>query len=169
MSQTIFKTDAILDGYQAVFRPSKFGYSLSCIVEQDFIDKLEIDRIETLKWAESKLKNKKRSTLKPEPWEEISDGVYKVKFSWNEEMKPEAFDCNLNALIDAEIPLFSGSTVAIACYQKPYILKEGITYGTSLKLVGFQVLSLANPMDGIREVKSLFEKREGYVYKPVDF
>ena len=89
-----FKTEepVVLDGYQAVLKPSKYGYSLSCLVDQDLIDQLEPDRADTLKWAESKLKNPKRSTLKPEPWEEVSTGVYRVKFSWNEENKPPVVD-----------------------------------------------------------------------------
>ena len=45
------------------------------IVGDDMIvARLESDRSDTLKWAESKLKNPKRSVLKPEPWEEVSDG-----------------------------------------------------------------------------------------------
>jgi hypothetical protein len=58
----------VLDGYQAVMKPSKFGYSLATIFSDDLIQQLETDRTEVLKWAESKLKNPKRSTLKPEPW-----------------------------------------------------------------------------------------------------
>ena len=41
------------------------------------IDQLEADRAESLKWAESKLKNPKRSVLKPEPWEEVAEGKYR--------------------------------------------------------------------------------------------
>ena len=72
MAQTIHVTQqpVILEGYQAVLKPSKFGYSLSAIVDQALVQKLEEDRVESVKWAESKLKNPKRSTLKPEPWEE---------------------------------------------------------------------------------------------------
>ena len=70
MTRNTFVTEqpVILDGYQAVMKPSKFGYSLAAIVDQAMIDKLEDDRTESLKWAESKLKNPKRSSLKPEPW-----------------------------------------------------------------------------------------------------
>ena len=32
----------------------------------------------------------------------------------------------------------------LAFYQKPYILKDGVTYGTSLKLVGVQLVALSN-------------------------
>ena len=76
MARTHFVTkEAVtLEGYQAVMKPSKFGYSLSAVVNQDLVDSLEADREETLKWAVSKLKNPKRSTLKPEPWEEVADG-----------------------------------------------------------------------------------------------
>ena len=76
MSRTIHTTDkpVILEGFQAILSPSKFGYSLSAIVDSNTIDTLETERTEVLKWAESKLKNPKRSTLKPEPWEEVADG-----------------------------------------------------------------------------------------------
>ena len=86
MARNIIKTEpVVLDGYQAVLKPSKYGYSLSAVVDSVVVDKLEEDRGESLKWAESKLKNPKRSTLKPEPWEEVSTDKYKVKFSWNED------------------------------------------------------------------------------------
>jgi hypothetical protein len=76
MTQTIHVTQqpVVLEGYQAVLKPSKFGYSLSAVVDQALVDRLAEDRVESLKWAESKLKNPKRSTLKPEPWEEVSEG-----------------------------------------------------------------------------------------------
>ena len=125
-----------LEGYQAVMKPSKFGYSMVAIVDQDMIDKLEEDRVTTLSWAESKLKNPKRSVLKPTPWEEVADGQYKVKFSWNEENKPPVVDTEGTPITDEATP------VKIAFYQKPYILKDGVTYGTSLKLVGVQLVSL---------------------------
>jgi hypothetical protein len=63
-----------LEGYQAVMKPSQYGYSLRAVVGKDLIEQLEEERVECLKWAESKLKNPKRSSLKPEPWEEVSDG-----------------------------------------------------------------------------------------------
>ena len=72
MAQPIHITQqpVVLEGYQAVLKPSKFGYSLSALLDSQTISLLEDDRKETLKWAESKLKNPKRSVLKPEPWEE---------------------------------------------------------------------------------------------------
>ena len=94
MTRTIHKTEqpVVLEGYQAVLKPSRFGYSLSALVDNDMVEKLEQDRTESLKWAETKLKNPKRSTLKPEPWEEVTEGKYKIKFSWNEEAKPPVVD-----------------------------------------------------------------------------
>ena len=92
-NRNVHVTDTVtLEGYQAVLEPGKFGYSLSAIVGNDLIDKLETERADVLKWAESKLKNPKSSTLKPEPWEEVSDGKYKLKFSWNEERRPPVVD-----------------------------------------------------------------------------
>ena len=133
----------VLEGYQAVMAPSKFGYSLGALVDQSMIDALEEDRTESLKWAESKLKNPKRSVLKPEPWEEMNEGQYKVKFSWNEDTRPPVVDTDGTLITDERLPLFSGSKVKLALYQKPYILRDGVTYGTSLKLKGIQVVSLS--------------------------
>ena len=65
MPRTIFKTDepVVLEGYQAVLKPSKFGYSLATTIDESMVDKLESDRADNLKWAESKLKNPKRDPL----------------------------------------------------------------------------------------------------------
>ena len=62
MAPQIFVTQqpVVLEGYQAVMKPSKFGYSLSAVVDEAMVDRLVEDRAETLKWAESKLKNHKR-------------------------------------------------------------------------------------------------------------
>ena len=146
MARTILKTaePVILDGYQAVLKPSKFGYSLSALVDSVLVEQLESDRTDTLKWAESKLKNPKRATLKPEPWEEVSEGKYKVKFSWNEETKPPVVDTEGTHITDENLPIYSGAKVKLAFYQKPYILKDGVTYGTSLKLLGVQLVSLSS-------------------------
>ena len=170
MSRTIHKTDqpVTLEGFQAILSPSKFGYSLSAVVDSKTIDKLETERAEVLKWAESKLKNPKRSTLKPEPWEEVADGKYKIKFSWNEENRPPVVDTEGTQVIDTKTPLYAGSTVKLGFYQKPYILRDGVTYGSSLKLVGVQVISVkgeagvdTGDLDA-DAVAELFGKSSGY-------
>jgi len=170
MPRTIHKTaqPVVLEGYQAVLKPSKFGYSLAALVDQSMVDALEDDRVESLKWAETKLKNPKRSTLKPEPWEEVTEGQYKVKFSWNEESRPPVVDTEGTVIADDNTPLYAGSRVKLAFYQKPYILRDGVTYGTSLKLVGVQLVSL-NTSAGVdtgdmstEDVAALFGKTEGF-------
>ena len=170
MPRNILKTEqpVVLEGYQAVLKPSKFGYSLSAIVDQDLVYKLEDDRVDTLKWCESKLKNPKRSVCKPEPWEEVSEGNYKIKFSWNDEVKPPIVDTDGVVITDINTPIYSGSRVKLAFYQKPYILKDGVTYGTTLKLVAAQVVSL-NSAAGVdtgdmpvEDVAALFGKTEGF-------
>jgi hypothetical protein len=170
MPRTIHKTaqPVVLEGYQAVLKPSKFGYSLAALVDQSMVDALEDERVESLKWAESKLKNPKRATLKPEPWEEVTEGQYKVKFSWNEESRPPVVDTEGTVIADDNTPLYAGSRVKLAFYQKPYILRDGVTYGTSLKLVGVQLVSL-NTSAGVdtgdmstEDVAALFGKTEGF-------
>ncbi len=159
----------VLEGYQAVLQPSKFGFSLKTVVGQELIDQLENDRTESLKWCESKLKNPKRSVLRPEPWEEVSDGQYSVKFSWKEEdPKPPVVDTEGTAITDTRTPLFEGSKVKLAFWQKPYILPDGVTYGTSLKLHGIQVISCSSQA-GVdtgdmapEDVAELFGKTQGF-------
>ena len=170
MTRNTFVTPepVILEGYQAVMSPSKFGYSLGAIVSQEIVDKLEDDRTESLKWAESKLKNPKRSVLKPEPWEELSEDKYKVKFSWNEDNKPPVVDTEGTVITDSNLPIFSGSKVKLAFFQKPYILRDGVTYGTTLKLKGIQVVSLATSAGvdvgdmSSEDVAALFGNTAGY-------
>ena len=143
--QTVHVTDTVtLEGFQAILEPGKFGYSLSAVVNSDVVNKLETERADVLKWAESKLKNPKRATLKPTPWEEVADGKYKLKFSWNEGRKPPVVDTEGTPLTNKKTPLYGGSTVKLGFYRKPYILKDGVTYGSTLKLVGVQVVSLNN-------------------------
>ena len=170
MARNIIKTEqpVTLEGFQAVLKPSKFGYSLSAVVDENMVECLETDREDSLKWAQSKLKNPKRSVLKPEPWEEVAEGQYKVKFSWNEETKPPIVDTEGTLIQDENTPLYSGSQCKLAFYQKPYILKDGVTYGTSLKLVGVQVVAL-NGQAGVdtgslssEAVADLFGKTSGF-------
>lgn len=170
MPQAIHITQqpVVLEGYQAVLKPSKFGYSLGAIVDSALIEVLEQDRAESLKWAESKLKNPKRSTLKPEPWEELAENQYKIKFSWNEDTCPPVVDSEGTPITDLNTPIYSGSKVKLAFRQKPYVLRDGVTYGTSLKLVGVQVIAL-NSSAGIdtgdldqTEVAALFGQTKGF-------
>ena len=168
-NKNVHVTDEVkLEGFQAVLEPGKFGYSLSAVVDDSIIDKLETERGEVLKWAESKLKNPKRATLKPTPWEEVADGKYKLKFSWGEDRKPPVVDTEGSPLTDTKPPLYGGSTVKLGFFQKPYILKDGVTYGSSLKLVGVQVVSL-NAEAGVstdalstEQVADLFGETKGF-------
>ena len=79
--------------------------------------------------------------LKPEPWEEVATNQFKVKFSWNEENRPPVVDTEGTPVTDENTPMYSGSRVA-------GVLSEAVHpqgwrhYGTSLKLVGVQLVSL---------------------------
>ena len=158
-----------LEGFQAILEPGKFGYSLSAVVDSSVVDELETERNDVLKWAESKLKNPKRATLKPTPWEEVAEGKYKLKFSWGEDKRPPVVDTEGSPVTDTKTPLYGGSTVKLGFYQKPYILRDGVTYGSSLKLVGVQVVELNAQAAGTdsgdlneTQVADLFGKTSGY-------
>ena len=78
-------------------------------------------------------------------------------------------DTEGSPLTDTKTPLYGGSTVKLGYYQKPYILRDGVTYGSSLKLVGVQVVKL-NTEAGVKEddlsteqVADLFGKTKGYL------
>ena len=141
--EDIRKTGLVtLEGYQAVLSPGKFGYKLSAVVDDAQVEQLEKDRVPLLEWCTSKLKNPKRSTCKPEPWEEVASNKHKIAFSWAEDARPPIVDTEGTPITNTSLPLYSGSKVQLAFYQKPYILKDGVTYGTSLKLLGVQVVEL---------------------------
>ena len=169
MTRTIHITEepVVLSGFNAILKPSKFGYSLKAVVGEDIIKKLEDERIDCLEWAVSKLKNPKRSIVKPEPWEEVYPGKYLVKFGWKEENKPPIVDCEGTLVTNEDLPVYEGSQVKIGFTQKPYILRDGTTYGTSLKLSGVQIVkiqesaSLGGNLDE-KGVADLFGKTEGY-------
>ena len=175
VKQNVHVTDNVkLEGFQAILEPGKFGYSLSAVVDASVVDTLETERTDVLKWAESKLKNPKRATLKPTAWEEVAEGKYKLKFSWNEEKRPPVVDTEGTPVTDTKTPLYGGSTVKLGFYQKPYILRDGVTYGSSLKLVGVQVVELNSSAAGTdsgdlneTEVADLFGKTDGYTASAV--
>ena len=157
-----------LEGYQAILKPSKFGYSLKAVVDKEIVEKLETERADCLKWAESKLKNPKRSTLRPEPWEEVEDGKFIIKFSWAEDKRPPVVDTEGTPITNIDTPVYEGSKVKLGFHQKPYILRDGVTYGTSLKLSGVQIVSIQTGAgidsgdldeDGVAE---LFGKTNGF-------
>ena len=169
MPKNVHVTDEIkLEGFQAILEAGKFGYSLSAVVDDTLINELEAERADVLKWAESKLKNPKRATLKPTPWEEVAEGKYKIKFSWGEDKRPPVVDTEGSPVTDTKTPLYGGTTVKLAYYQKPHILRDGVTYGSSLKLAGVQVVKL-NAEAGVKDdglsteqVADLFGKSNGF-------
>mgnify|MGYP003132334244 FL=1 len=144
MARTIHltKEPVTLTGFQSILKPTKFGYTLKAVVGPDIVDALEKEREDCLKWAESKLKNPKRSTLRPEPWEEVDNGKYIVKFSWADDKRPPVVDTEGTPITNKETPVYEGSKVKIGFHQKPYVLRDGVTYGTSLKLNGIQIVSI---------------------------
>ena len=146
MATTYVTPDPVtLDGFQAILKPGEWGYKLSALVDESLISKLEEERISALEWAKSKTKNPKRVTVKPEPWEEIDNqkGAYHLRFSWRDGDKiiPVVVDTEGTQIKDTDTPVYSGSKVKLAFFQKPYVLPSG-DIGTSLKLKAVQIVSL---------------------------
>ena len=146
MANTYVTPDPVtLDGFQAILKPGEWGYKLSALVDESLISKLEEERLSALEWAKSKAKNPKRVTIKPEPWEEIDNqkGAYHLRFSWRDGDKiiPVVVDTEGTQIKDIDTPVYSGSKVKLAFFQKPYVLPSG-DIGTSLKLKAVQIVSL---------------------------
>ena len=161
-----------LDGFQAVLKPGEWGYKLSALVQEDLISTLEEERESALEWARSKAKNPKRVTVKPAPWEELDNqkGTYHLRFSWRDGDKivPVVVDTEGTQIKDTDTPVYSGSKVKLAFFQKPYVLPSG-DIGTSLKLKAVQVVSLnsgAGVVDNgdmtAEDASELFGKSNGF-------
>lgn len=147
MTMTTYVTPnpVTLDGFQAILKAGEWGYKLSALVKEDLVTQLEEERESALEWARSKAKNPKRVTVKPEPWEELDNnkGTYHIRFSWRDGDKvfPVVVDTEGTQIKDTDTPIYSGSKVKLAFFQKPYVLPSG-DIGTSLKLKAVQVVSL---------------------------
>ena len=156
-----------LEGFQNAFKPSKFGKcGIMAIVDQAMVDALEEERPSAIDWAKSKHKNPKRAMVRIEPWEEVADGQYQVKFNWAPENPVPIVDSE-GTPIKEEIPLYSGSMVKLAFNQKPYVTPDAV--GTSLKLVAIQVIQ-ASGAAGVdtgsldhAEASALFGQTKGFV------
>ena len=172
MTTHVTKEPVLLEGFQAILKPGDWGYKLSALLDKEVVEQLETERESALEWARSKAKNPKRVTVKPEPWEELENrtGTYQVRFSWKDGDKyfPVVVDTEGTAITDKETPLYSGSMVKLAFFQKPYVLPTG-DIGTSLKLKAIQVVSLntgAGVVDdgdmSAEEATELFGKAKGF-------
>tara|TARA_S200000501_G_scaffold89420_1_gene82518 strand:- start:275 stop:859 length:585 start_codon:yes stop_codon:yes gene_type:complete len=173
MATTYVTPDPVtLDGFQAILKPGEWGYKLSALVKGELITKLEEERESALEWARSKSKNPKRVTVKPEPWEELDNqqGAYHIRFSWRDgdKLVPVIVDTEGTAIKDTDTPIYSGSKVKLAFFQKPYVLPTG-DIGTSLKLKAVQLISLnsgAGVVDNgdmtADQAADLFGKTQGF-------
>ena len=149
MTTHVTKEPVILEGFQAVLKPGDWGYKLSVLMDKSIVDQLETERESCLEWARNKAiaegKKANRITVKPEPWEELENqpGTYQVRISWKDGDKffPVIVDTEGTAITDKETPIYSGSQVKIAFFQRPYKLPTG-DIGTSLKLKAIQLISL---------------------------
>ena len=168
--QTQHKTDPVLlEGFQAILKPGEYGYIMSIAVEDAaLIEKLEEERADELKYQESKLKNPRRKTVNPEPWEQVADGKFILKFRWDDKKKPGIVDTEGTPIIDENIPLYSGSKVRVAFVHGGYTLPSGTTIGTKLYCQGIQVISLKSGA-GVdigdldeKDVAELFGSTKGY-------
>jgi hypothetical protein len=172
MTTHVTKEPVLLEGFQAILKPGDWGYKLSALLDKKIVDQLETERESALEWARSKAKNPKRVTVKPEPWEELENqqGTYQVRFSWKDGAKdfPVILDTEGTAITDKDTPVYSGSMVKLAFFQKPYVLPTG-DIGTSLKLKAIQIVSLntgAGVVDdgdlSAEEATAMFGKTKGF-------
>ena len=139
----VTKEPVVLEGFQAILKPGEWGHKLAALIPKSLVDTLEDARESCLEWARNRAKNPKRVTVKPEPWEELDNGLYQIKFSWKEGDKivPTVVDTEGTLITDKDTPVYSGSKVKLAFIQKPYLLPAG-DIGTSVKLKSVQIVSI---------------------------
>ncbi len=167
MAYTTYVTTnpVILDGYQSLFEPNKFNkHSMQVVMDDEHIDALIAERPEMLNWAKSKAKTK-RVNVRLEPWEEVAEGKFKVKFSWNPDVKVPIVDSK-GAPITGNLRVYSGSTCKVAFQQKPYVQPDSV--GTALRVKAIQIISVAaggmSDEGNLNEESAaeLFGKSEGF-------
>lgn len=145
--QFVTKKPVVLEGYQALLRPSKFGHKIEAIIEdEDLIAALDAKYAElnAQSLKNPKIKNPRRASAKPTPWEEVSAGRFKISFKWDEDSKPTIVDSQGVPIRDNSLRVYSGSTVRVAFDLRPYILKDGVTYGVKVVPSAIQVVSIAS-------------------------
>jgi hypothetical protein len=142
--QYVTKEPVVLDGFQAILKPSEYGYGAQVAVGQDLIDQLVADREKLLSDLVLKIdpKKLKRMVLKPTPWEDVAENLYRLKFSWDAKKKPVIIDSVGTVLDDPGIKVYNGSLVKVSFYQKPYQTPD--SYGTSIKVIGIQVVEISD-------------------------
>ena len=137
--------------YQSIFEINKFDkHSLQVVIDDEHIDALTSERPGLLEWVKSKVKNPKRAVVRPEPWEEVATGKYKVSFTWKPEIKVPVVDA-VGTVVDTALPLYSGSRVKVAFEQTPYSTPDSV--GTRLKLKAIQIISVSG--NGMSDAGSL--------------
>lgn len=157
-------TPVVLDGYQSVLTPSPNGkHSLQVLVKDlTLIKGLEDERPGLIKAQKASPKNKgKRFSEALEPWEEVQEGVYRLKFTWDPKRPVPVVDSVGTIIKDENLRIWNGSTVRVAFFQGGYTFGNSI--GTNLKLQKIQVISIGDgepPIDS-SEVDSLFDHIEG--------
>ena len=158
MTEYVTSTPAVLDGYQSVFEPNKFGKcTLQVVMDDEHIEALTAERPALIQWAKSRCPSR-RPNVRLEPWEEVAKGKYKVRFSWSPEYPLPIVDSQ-GQPVEGALPLYSGSEVNLVYKQAAYAFPDSV--GTALRLHALQIVKLPagispDPVTPTREFASLF-------------
>jgi hypothetical protein len=142
--QYVTKEPVVLDGFQAILKPAEYGFGVQVAVGKEMFDQLVADREKLMADLVFKIdpKKLKRMVVKPEPWEEIAEDTFRLKFSWDAKKKPVIIDSVGTVLDDPSIKIYNGSLVKVSFYQKGYMMPD--SYGTSIKILGLQVIEASD-------------------------
>jgi len=161
--QYVTKDPVQLDGFQAVLKPSEHGFGIQVLVDSDLVNQLNADREVLINNFTSKVDAKKLKRMQAAlpPWEDVAEDTYRLKFSWDAKKKPVIIDSVGTVIDDDTVKLYSGSLVKVSFYQKDYLF--GSTYGTSLKILGIQVISTSDgsPRLSVDSAMEMFGTHEG--------
>jgi len=165
-NQYVFPTE--LTGFINVFEDAgKYeNRTFSYTIPADILSSVEKDRIELLKWVDSKLESPKRVALNPSPWDE--SGLCKYSYSDTDKKPIPVFvDTEGAPISESDLQtLRKGTKAVLIVNQTPYTKPAK---GTSLKVVGVQITKLVT-MNGasdsgdmsVEDVNAIFGTRDGY-------
>ena len=165
-NQYVFPTT--LEGYINVYQDSgKYeNRTFSYKIPAEILPDVEKDRVQLLKWVDSKLDNPSRVALNPSSWDE--EGLCKYSYSESDTKPIPVFvDTEGNPLSESDLQnLRRGTEAIVIVNQTPYTKP---VKGTALKVVGVQVTKLVTGSGAsdsgdlsVDDVNAIFGTRKGY-------
>ena len=111
--------------------------ALTARIPASIIDALQADREEQLHQLDDR-----GGSCRPADWEAIDAEVYRLRFQWNAATAPHWLDRLCQPVVPNAETTGDGALVRLAMVQKPFLLPDQGIYGSRLRLIGVQLISM---------------------------